>query len=184
MSLPPAHLEWARLHLHTLFDVDIDSVPIEYSAKGLRPWEGAVTWIENGQARIQLHPRLKTGSLFFGLYSRDEILAHELVHALRAHLNAPRYEEYLAYWTSPHPWRRLLGPLFEKTWEAPLLIASFLLPPVGALLLLGLVFRLIRRQRRLARAYRNLGSGPKARKQLLFASDAEIDSISNSPSTV
>lgn len=177
MTLPPAHLEWARLHLRALFDVEIDHVPIEYSAEGLRPWEGAVTWIEKGKARIQLHPRLKTGSLFFGLYSRDEILAHELVHALRAHLNAPRYEEYLAYWTAPRAHRRLLGPLFEKAWEAPLLIASFLLPPVGALFLLALSLRLIRRQRRLARAYRNLGGGPAARKQLLFASDEEIDAL-------
>ncbi len=177
MTLPPTQLEWVRLHIRALFDVEIDTVPIAYSAKGLRPWEGAVTWIENGKARIQLHPRLEKGSLFFGFYSRDEILAHELVHALRAHLNSPRYEEHLAYWTSPYAWRRLLGPLFERSWEAPVLIGAFLFPPLGALALMILSARLIYRQRRLARAYRRLGGGAAARKQLLFSSDTEIDSL-------
>lgn len=65
------------------------------------------------------------------IYVRDsprcegEFLPHEMVHALRAPLESPLFEEMAAY--QLHPWWlvRFFGPLFTKYWEPWLFLALY-----------------------------------------------------------
>lgn len=112
--------------IQKLFGISPSNLPIYYSSKGLLPWEGGATW----GTHIHIHPRFeKKATCYFGLYSRSEIIAHEMVHALRAHLDEPLFEEMLAYQTATKPWRRWLGPLFSSTREAWAVIVSSCLTP-------------------------------------------------------
>jgi len=128
-EIPPLNPEWG---------FRVDWVPLEYSSKKLRPWEGAIFW---EGPRIQLHPSLQKGKLFGN--TREDLLHHESVHAAREAFNEPLFEEVLAYSASRSSWKRFWGPLFERSWEFPLFaILAFLLPFIpffaGALLLLFL----------------------------------------------
>lgn len=60
------------------------------------------------------------------VYSRDELLAHELCHAMRQSLTEPSLEEFFAYQTSPSRLRRITGNCFIHDYDAFL----FLLPAV------------------------------------------------------
>jgi hypothetical protein len=115
-----------------------------YSNRGLPFWQGAITCIapvmeclrllkvpsrercQEPVCYIQMKKGFKKGS-YLGLYSRDEILSHELVHAARLCFHEPKYEEILAFQTSKKHFRRFLGPLFQRSWEAPLLLLPLLL---------------------------------------------------------
>ena len=50
-------------------------------------------------------------------YTRRELLAHEMSHIGRMMFQEPKYEEVLAYMTSPSLFRRWIGPLFSQNWE-------------------------------------------------------------------
>ena len=122
-----------RTLLKELFGCEPDWVPVEYSNKGLALWEGAATWIEKGIVRIQLKKGFKKG-VYLGLYRRDEVLAHELVHLSRMAFEEPKFEEVFAYITSKSKLRRLVGALFRRPLESTLFVATAFLP-LGALLL-------------------------------------------------
>lgn len=108
------------------FGITIDWMPILYSNKKLPFWEGAATWIDgNGLPSIQLREGFQKGS-YLG-YQRDEVLAHEAVHAARSTFEEPKFEEALAYMTSKSRFRRWLGPLFRRSWESALLIVALFL---------------------------------------------------------
>ncbi len=88
-------------------------VPLIYSNQKLLPWQGAALWVfDNKVPMIQLRKGFKKGR--FLLYSKEEVLLHETIHALRASFDEPKYEEILAYAHSKSKWRRFLGPLFRK----------------------------------------------------------------------
>ena len=99
-----------------LFDAVPDWIELRLESKGLLPWEGAATWIEEecGEraAMIQVKPSLPAS-----LYSQEEVLAHELVHAMRLGFKENRFEEILAYRSSKKAFRRYLGPLFSNPTE-------------------------------------------------------------------
>ena len=57
-------------------------------------------------------------------YCREELLAHELCHAVRHVMEEPALEEYFAYQTSDSPLRRYLGNCFISDKDA----LGFLLP--------------------------------------------------------
>ena len=127
---PIAGEEWAIAHRRTqeLFGFTVDWVPLTYSNQKLPFWEGAATWIsETGLPHIQLRKAFKKGR-HLG-YSRDEILAHESVHAARMAFDEPRFEEIIAYQTSKSPLRRFFGPLFRRTWESALFMTALTLTP-------------------------------------------------------
>jgi hypothetical protein len=123
---PPLDLpvwEEASATTRTLFGFAIDWVPLTYSTKNLSLWEGGATWIdEKDLPAIQLKPQFQKGS-FLG-YKRSEVLSHEALHAARMRFDQPKFEEMLAYATSPHRWKRLLGPVFSRRWVFPLLLVS------------------------------------------------------------
>ena len=81
--IPSSHWEWVRRHLREIFDFEPESLPAFYSNRLLVPWQGAASWIMSGKLiGVQLREKLQRGS-YLGLYDRNEILAHEAVHAAR-----------------------------------------------------------------------------------------------------
>lgn len=115
--IPEPHWDWVRTYLSELFDVKPLYICAFYSNKNLAPWQGAASWIDGRRLdSVQLRKALKKGS-YLGLYRREEILAHEAVHAARSGFNESVYEEFFAYMTSEVKWRRILGPIVRRPWE-------------------------------------------------------------------
>jgi hypothetical protein len=80
---------------------------------------------------VNLH--FKKG-FFQNIYSLQELLAHESVHAVRMAFDQSQFEEYLAYLTSFRNYRKWMGPFFQTTWEtSSLLLFSFSLSAYLAL---------------------------------------------------
>ncbi|NGX38613.1 MAG: hypothetical protein K1000chlam2_01788, partial [Chlamydiae bacterium] len=104
-----------------LYDLSPDWIVAYYSNRNLPFFQGAATWItEKDTMRIplvQLKEKFEEGSLM-RLYRREEVLAHEAVHAARMQFDEPYFEEIFAYKTSPRSWRRFFGPLFQSSWES------------------------------------------------------------------
>lgn len=157
--IPASHWNWVRESLDEIFNVKPLYICAFYSNRSLAPWQGAASWIEGRElSSIQLREGLKKGT-YLGIYSREEILAHEAVHAARSGFNENRCEEFFAYMTSEKKWRRILGPILQRPWEAwPFLLcvlAGAIWPVCfsGAALWSGMGFyRLIKQHLRLRRA--------------------------------
>lgn len=122
-SIPPNEiLEEAFLTTKPLFGISPSWIPVNFSNHQLPLWVGGCAWIfqktEDSPtgAFIQLRRSLKDKSSLL-LYSREELLAHELAHVGRMTFDEPKYEEIFAYMTSPNSFRRFLGPLFSQNWE-------------------------------------------------------------------
>ena len=98
-----------------LFEIEPDWVRVDYSDDGLYPWEAACTWYDDVPT-VQLRRAFKTKETLFGLYSKQEVLAHEYVHAARAPFADSCFEEFFAYLVS-NPFRAYLGPLFQTPKE-------------------------------------------------------------------
>jgi hypothetical protein len=116
-----------------LFDVAPDWVQIVEQQKGLAPWQGAVLWIHGAAIPlIQVSPRLK--KTWLGrLYTYEEVLAHELIHAVRLPLASSRFEEIVAYQTSRSPVRAYMGPIIRHPYEVYVLLIAVFLGWVGLL---------------------------------------------------
>ncbi len=103
---------------------------LTYSNQGLSPWQGAVMWVLEAPNKekipmIQLRKGFKKGRVLF--YSRDEVLMHETLHAIRIGFNEPRFEEVFAYFHSKSKWRRFFGPLFRKPSHALFFISLIMI---------------------------------------------------------
>jgi hypothetical protein len=189
--VPEPHWDWVRQHLKEIYDFQPDSIIAYYSNRKLAPWQGAASWIIPSKpgplCAVQLRTGFRKGS-YLGLYSRDEILAHEAVHAARCSFEESRSEEYFAYFTSNARWRRVLGPILQKPWEALLFLGAMVLGavlgyylPAAALLVLGFG-RLIRQHLRFRKASNTLSLELKDKKKvravLFRLTDREIDRLS------
>lgn len=108
----------------SLFDVASKEVCWIEDNNSLLPWQGAVLWEyqENGFRFPVIQIRKNFAKFWTGSYTTEEIVEHELVHAVRFAFKEPLFEEILAYQTSSKKWRRFLGPLFIYPWEASLLL--------------------------------------------------------------
>lgn len=132
-AVPKEAIENSLIFLQNLFDISPFWTPLYYHSKGLRPWEGAATWV--GQSSldevptiiVQLRESFAKSTLYLNYYDRDELLSHELVHASKALYPPSIFEELQAYQTAKQPWRRYLGPLLQRSSEAWGLIAVILL---------------------------------------------------------
>ena len=132
---------------------------------------------------IQLHPRFKKGR--FWIYSLEEVLAHEAVHAARSYFDEPEFEEILAYQTARTKFRKFFGPLFRAPHEALICMGSFFIPILGQFfdleilwtlpcLILGyFMMRLVRSQMIFERCKKKVGL-----PALLYLTDEEIRSFS------
>ena len=69
------------------------------------------------------------------IYSRDELLSHELCHVARIGFESEKYEEFLAYKTSSSAFRRVLGGVFRNASDSLVLLAC------TGLLMLGQILR-------------------------------------------
>lgn len=109
-------------------------VPVFFSNYQLSPWQGGCAWIfqlsdlEPTAAFFQLRKAFKRHPSYLGIYKRDELLAHELVHVGRMMFEEPHFEEILAYRTSKSSWRSWLGPLVQSSKESAWFV--FLLLPI------------------------------------------------------
>ena len=118
-AIPPHHWQWAQERLLSLFDFSPKWCTAISSSKGLTPWQAAATWIDvNRFYTIQINPAPWVQKLI----DRDELLAHEAVHAARAAFDEPVHEEIFAYLTSNAKWRRVLGAFFRKPGDVLLLL--------------------------------------------------------------
>lgn len=179
----------------SLFSMRPNWVPLLVQKHPLKPWEGAVTWIEGSCVTVQIKSLTPPLS-----YSLEEILAHELVHAVRVAFQEPLFEEILAFQTSRKRWRRFLGPLFSRPLDTYLFLSSLLLSWGGywigwwldiewlrlsawalpLLFFLVLFTKLVYLQTVFHRARSHLeATNPKeALKILLISSDAQIKRLS------
>lgn len=170
--------------LKTLFGISPDWVSVIYKNKGLRLWEGGCSWIEPSKVSIQLRGAFQKREKIWWLYSRDELLAHEGVHATRVTFDEPIFEEVLAYQTSKSSFRRYLGPIFKSPKESIFFMGSMTVLPLNhlaiffplALALFGVV-RLAIKQRCFQKAklqISKLFGSDKALGFMLHLTDQEI----------
>jgi hypothetical protein len=186
--IPPAHWDWVKESLAEVFHVKPLYICAFYSNRSLTPWQGAACWIDGRTvSSIQLRKALQKGS-YLGLYRREEILAHEAIHAARSGFAEQQCEEFFAYMTSEKRWRRVLGPLIQRPWEVwPFLLflgAGVIWPLCnwGATVWMGLGFaRLVRQHSRLKRAAAQIGKRvghPRTIRAILFRlTDAEVTAL-------
>lgn len=127
----------ARNVVRSCYDIDPSWVTVIFSKKELFPWEAGCMWYDD-KPLIQLHSRFEKKKKYLLFYDRDEILAHEYVHAARSPLHSKSFEEFFAYFVSLQFGRgplRLLraffGPLFEHPREPLLLIIGLLSALLG-----------------------------------------------------
>ncbi len=95
-----------------------DWAQIIVKSKGLFPWEAAATWIEETEEGIRTCQIQIKDSRLSKLYAKEEVIAHEMVHAMRLMFDEKRFEEVLAYQTSKNRFRRYFGPLFSNPTES------------------------------------------------------------------
>ncbi len=169
-----------------------------YKPRPLPFWIAALTWIVPTLNGFSVPCLQLPSSSSFLLPSRKEIIDHESVHARRANFNEPRFEELLAYRTSRSRFRRLIGPLFQSTFESSLLLFSLLISLFFAIFSSALVpalcssaylfflgGRLFFRQKTLARCLKALSSSYKNCDQLLtHLTDKEITLIAKKGSVI
>ena len=196
-----AHARMASLYPNQpvidVFGFQCDWIPILYSNRALAPWEAACVWIEGNRVAMQLRKSLEKKKYYLGLVSKEELLQHEAVHALRMAFDEPRFEEVLAYQTATSRWRRFLGPFFRTPRESQLFSILLILFPIGFLFsflaspLIALIaattaygfVRLIHTQSIFARARRRLSAWTERPLALmLHLTDAEISLFARSDS--
>lgn len=129
------------------YDIEPNWVEVEYSNKGLYPWEAGCSWYSddaNVRPLIQLREAFTSSSTYLCMYQKDEVLFHEYVHAVRAPLNASKFEEIFSYLVSLDyaesffgrmlkSIRVCLGPLFEKSYESLILVCVLIVSLLLAL---------------------------------------------------
>ncbi len=125
----------------SLFGISPSWIPVSFSNVQLPFWVGGCAWIfqQTEQspvgAFIQLRRALKNSSSYL-FYRRKELLAHELAHVGRMAFEEPKYEEVIAYRSSPTQFRKFLGPLFSGSSDMMMfmILAVFIfLVDIGAL---------------------------------------------------
>lgn len=124
-----------------VLSIDPLSIEVRIEKKGLYPWEPACCWIEELEdenssvvyrSYIQFHPSLFSSTRSKYALEPYVIVLHEYVHAIRASLQSPKYEEWIAYLISYHVSssfcdrvRSILGPIFQSISEIVLFFITF-----------------------------------------------------------
>lgn len=104
-------------------------MPIFVSNYKLPFWIGGVVWIcsEDNVAvpilQLRRHFRKRHR---INLYLPEEICMHEALHAIRTTFEEPKFEEFLAYSTSPNSLHKWLGPLFQSSYESTIFLICLL----------------------------------------------------------
>lgn len=183
---------------HPLYGIKPDWVPLFFSNYQLFFWQGGCAWIfqiddeSPTSAMLQLRKSLGSHTKYLGIYDRDEMITHELSHVGRMMFQEPKFEEVLAYQSSPFWFRRFFGPLFQFSWESflfifLLLIGTFFMTMTSFLLPIGyltfLLMRLLKKQWALEKCKNNTESilqNPKDVLPFIYRlTDKEIISFSH-----
>ncbi len=128
--------------VQSLYDIEPVWVPVIYSDQDLHFWEAACSWMQKEETTdtwkiwIQLRRCFQKKEKLYFIYQKSEVLAHEYVHACRYSLQAEKYEEFFAYYTSfffakksPSAYLRgVLGPLFSSPKETQFFLLSLVVP--------------------------------------------------------
>lgn len=112
--------------LKKIFAIESVAAPLCYSDAGLSFLEAGALFLGD-KPYIQLRQFFQTKDHYLGLYTKEEILAHELIHYMRAGFEEPIFEEFIAYQTSANGVRKTLGPLLRSSSEV---VYFFLLFPL------------------------------------------------------
>lgn len=117
----------------SIYDLSPTWIPIFFNNYQLPPWHGGCAWIfqmtetSPTAALLQLRRSLYGSSKYLGIYHRDELVAHELVHVGRMKFEEPKFEEVLAYRTSSSAFRRWFGPMVQSSLESMLFVIILVL---------------------------------------------------------
>ena len=126
-AIDPSWFEKAK----EIFDISPSWIKVVVSNKRLPPWQGACAWIlEDKGIRtgfLQIREKLPRK-----LYSKEEVLSHELAHIGRVAFDEPKFEEILAYQTS-QGFRRLFGPIVQSSKESLWFLLSLVIATVGSI---------------------------------------------------
>lgn len=179
---------WTRAKLLDLFDVaPYDFVGFFVNEK-LSFFEGGVTWVvSKGDVLVpfvQLRKNFQNKRKHFLGYSIDEILSHEMVHAIRAPFGDSEMEEFFAYLTSSSSIRKIFGPIIKNRTEIFLFftlffgslvfdfldffIFSFIFSLSTILLVFSGFFRLFLLRRKISKTFNKLNSILKDKKRAKF----------------
>ena len=109
-----------------LFGFRADWVPAFFPTRGLGLLWGGCTVITDSGFPVFFLRRGFRGKPKWFIYRRDELLSHELCHAVRGCLEDEPYEEHFAYMTSDSAFRRWTGNCFRREWDA----IAFLIPVI------------------------------------------------------
>ena len=124
--MDPQMLAEAAERTGRLFGFRADWVPAFFPSRGLGLlWGGCTVITDSGFPVFFLRRSFRAKPKWF-IYRRDELLAHELCHAVRGCLQDEAYEEHFAYMTSSSAFRRWTGNCFRREWDA----IAFLIPVV------------------------------------------------------
>ena len=109
------------------FGFAIDWVPGYFLSRGLGLlWGGCTIVTDSDLALFFIRRDFRVRRKWF-LYSRRELLAHELCHVARNRVGDPEFEEHFAYMTSTSPLRRFLGNCFRSERDAFLFLVPVLI---------------------------------------------------------
>ncbi|MBI3236427.1 MAG: hypothetical protein HYZ48_01765, partial [Chlamydiales bacterium] len=99
----------------TKLDIDPSWIFCIRSDRNLRLWEGGCLWQKAvGDFTI---PIIQIAKKMKRSYPEEELLLHEMIHAVRSDFKETRFEEMLAYQSSVKSWRRYFGAFFRTPKE-------------------------------------------------------------------
>jgi len=143
------------------------------------PWEAGATWIGD-LAKIQLRKTLQTKNALLG-NQKDEVIAHEVVHAIRCQFEEPQFEEVLAYRCSKKWWRRYFSPLIQTKLDLCVFVLSAFFLPFGFVGFVYLLGKLSRKQAQVEKVLRHLEKiFERPKRILLLLTDKEIKGFAGS----
>lgn len=109
------------------YSFSVKWAPGFYSKKSVGFLAGAATLIsETGLPVFILSSKFKHKTKWL-LYTKEELLAHELSHVARTPLNDKPYEEFFAYKLSKSRFRKYLGSFFHSPVDPVIMLLPFLI---------------------------------------------------------
>jgi hypothetical protein len=207
-EIPPAVFAAARARTEELYGFSIDWVPGFYTQyrMGLLFAGCAFYSYEDYFALFILRRSFQARERWL-IYSRTELMAHELCHIAHLGLNSRSYEEIFAYQTATSPFRRWVGGVLRTPRETAILMTTVLAllgaqclnlalrPPerwhdfpmpqlfaLAGLIIAGIVVQYLVALWRVRRAQARLRLvAPAARAILFRCTDAEIAALAALP---
>lgn len=141
LRMSPEFMKEGASVTERLYSFSIDWVLGFFPVKGLGPLWGGCSVSEYGDIPpLFVIRRDFLSKKHWFIYSREELLSHELCHVARAPLADRVYEEHFAYAASSSALRRYIGNCFRTEYDAILFILPiFLLLGVQILVTVGVI---------------------------------------------